>query len=170
MVIHFFKTFIALTLIITPGHALICSNTDSLAQMAHAPQECPLDVKLVQLVIAWDRIKTSADFLLHQCSGSNTVAGIGRSCTKSLRHDLVAQIPRFLCLRNSGGGCFTRSKSHPVHFKGLLRSLAGHENNKSILSAPVILREDLLAPLHCEGSRGAETVFIVHHRGQAFRP
>ena len=105
MVTHFVKTLIALTLVITHCHALICLNTDSLALIAHVPKEGLLDVKLVQLVKAWDRIKTSVDLILHQCPGSITVAGIGRKFIESLRHDLVAQTQSFLCFRDSGGCC-----------------------------------------------------------------
>ena len=55
VVTHFVTMLIAVTLAITHCNALICLNTDSLAQITHAPKEGLLDVKLVQLVTAWRR-------------------------------------------------------------------------------------------------------------------
>ena len=115
----FFKTPIALALAITGCHALICSNTYNLAQIAHAPEEGLLDVKLVQLVTTWDKIKTSIDLLLHQRACSITFAVIGRNRIESLRYHLIAQTLGFLCPRSSSNGCFTRSESQPEHFMGL---------------------------------------------------
>ena len=137
MVIQFVKTLIALTLVVPHCHALICLNTSSLPPIAQATEAGLLNVKLVQPVTAWDKMKTSADFLLRQRAG--TVAGIGRSFIESLWHGLVAQTPGFLCLRDSGDAVSPhpgRSLSTP---EGFLRSLTGHENSKLVFSASVIL-------------------------------
>ena len=66
MVTHFVKTLIAFRLTITHCYALVCLNTDSLAQIAHAPKKGLLNVKSSQLVTAWGRIKTLTGLFLHQ--------------------------------------------------------------------------------------------------------